>query len=271
MAAAKNDDWKIKDTSYYQIAGWMVNPKGMNLSGLELQLYAIIYGFSQAEGTAYTGSLVYLSQFTNSSISGVKKALGILVEKGFLLKEEQGYNKFSYRAVVVTEEQKEDESLSSSYESLSSSYGSLSDSRTNNNINNISINGWIDKKEPVHNKGYQRVKDDIASQIELDCLRERFKDPGGKAMLDEIYEIMIEVIRSRKSSFSINGDDVAGYDVKKRFRKLDYDSICYAIDILRHNNSRVKNIKSYLITTLYNAPATVANYYTNQANADYGA
>ena len=64
---------KIKPNSYYSIQYWMINELG--LKGLELSIYAIIYGFSRDHCGAFTGSRSYLADFTNSTKAGVDKAL----------------------------------------------------------------------------------------------------------------------------------------------------------------------------------------------------
>ena len=74
----------VKDGSYILIQSWMI--KDLELKGNELLIYAIIYGFSQADGTAFTGSLQYLADWTNSTKQGVIKNLKSLMEKGFVKK-----------------------------------------------------------------------------------------------------------------------------------------------------------------------------------------
>ena len=64
---------KIKPNSYYSIQYWMINELG--LKGLELSIYAIIYGFSRDHCGAFTGSRSNLADFTNSTKAGVDKAL----------------------------------------------------------------------------------------------------------------------------------------------------------------------------------------------------
>lgn len=42
-------------------------------------------------------------------------------------------------------------------------------------------------------------------------------------------------------------------------------------DCLKNNTTQIKNIKQYLLTTLYNAPVTMENHYAAQVNHDlYG-
>lgn len=76
----------IKDENFYQVSGWMLNR--LNLKGYELQVFAIIYGFTQDGKTKFSGSLSYLRDWLGVSEPTVIKTLKGLVEKGLLLKEE---------------------------------------------------------------------------------------------------------------------------------------------------------------------------------------
>ena len=77
---------KVKEGNYVVIQSFMVTE--LNLKGNELIVYAIIYGFSQAENQAFTGSLQYLADWTNSTKQGVLKNLKSLVSKGLIQKKE---------------------------------------------------------------------------------------------------------------------------------------------------------------------------------------
>ena len=76
--------------NYITIQGWMISDFG--LKGNSLLIYAIIYGFSQAENCKFTGSLNYLATWTNSTKQGVIKSLKTLQEKGLINKEESFSN-----------------------------------------------------------------------------------------------------------------------------------------------------------------------------------
>lgn len=72
----------VKDGNYLVIQSFMI--KELGLKGNELLIYAIIYGFSQAEGTTFNGSLQYLADWTNSSRQTVISILKTLKEKGLI-------------------------------------------------------------------------------------------------------------------------------------------------------------------------------------------
>lgn len=78
---------RITDLNYYQVSGWMIN--SLDLKGVDLKLYAIIYGFSQDDKSCFDGSLAYLQDFTNTSKSTVMRALQRLVDRGLLRKTER--------------------------------------------------------------------------------------------------------------------------------------------------------------------------------------
>ena len=92
---------KVKDGNYIVIQAFMV--KDLKLKGNELLIYAAIYGFSQTENQAFTGSLQYLADWTNSTKQGVIKNLKSLVAKGYITKDEQFINGVKFCEYRTTE------------------------------------------------------------------------------------------------------------------------------------------------------------------------
>ena len=91
----------MKNTNYYTVHGWMINELG--LSGNDLLIYAIIYGFSQDGSTEFSGSLNYLVTFINSTKPTVINCLKKLCERGLLVKTDRIINNQNfptYNAVV---------------------------------------------------------------------------------------------------------------------------------------------------------------------------
>ena len=85
---------RINDENYYQVSGWMINRLG--LKGTELQVFAIIYGFSQDGESWFTGSLGYLEDWTGATKPTVIKALKELVGKEFIIKESTELNNMTF-------------------------------------------------------------------------------------------------------------------------------------------------------------------------------
>lgn len=100
----------------------------------------------------------------------------------------------------------------------------------------------------------------ILENIGYDALAENPKtDPG---QLDEIVELILDTVCSARKTIRIAGDDFPAEVVKSRFLKLDGSHVQYVMDCMRENTTYVRNIKKYLLTALYNAPATIGNYYS---------
>lgn len=92
-----------------------------------------------------------------------------------------------------------------------------------------------------------------------------------KESVDEIVELMLEVIASRKRSFRISGEDVDANIVKGRFMKITFSHIQYVFECLDKNTKKINNIKQYLLAVLFNAPATINHYYQAEVQHDiYG-
>ena len=101
-----------------------------------------------------------------------------------------------------------------------------------------------------------------------DFVREHPWDAG---QLDEMVELMVEAACSRRESIRVAGNYFPQAVVKSRLLKLDDGHIRFVFDCLNHNTTQVRNIKQYLLTTLYNAPVTIGNHYAAQVNHDlYG-
>ena len=114
---------------------------------------------------------------------------------------------------------------------------------------------------------YEEVKELVYENIEY----EHFKQHGGIGMrerLDEIADIIIETLCSTKDTINIAGDDYPAQLVKGKMLKISSSHIEYVFDCLNKNTTYVRNIKRYLLATLFNAPSTIDSYYAALVNHD---
>ncbi|MBS7370565.1 MAG: helix-turn-helix domain-containing protein, partial [Oscillospiraceae bacterium] len=100
----------------------------------------------------------------------------------------------------------------------------------------------------------------------------RYKDKyarkiGDSQQVDELVTIMTDVVCSSAPTIRVNGEDVPHEVIKSRFLKLTDEGIDYVLHALERSG-RIRNMRSYLITALYNAKSTVSNYYANMAYND---
>ena len=83
-----------------------------------------------------------------------------------------------------------------------------------------------------------------------------------------ILDLLVDVCCSKRSVIRIAGDDKPLAVVKSRFMKLNAEHIRYVLKCLSENTTRVRNIRQYLLTALYNAPATIRPFYQAWVNND---
>ena len=109
----------------------------------------------------------------------------------------------------------------------------------------------------------------ILENIEYDILVQN--ERMDRDRLNELVELMVDTVCSRRETIRIAGDDYPAEVVKSRFLKLNSSHIEYVLDRMRENTTYVRNIKKYLLAALYNAPATIDSYYASLVNHDlYG-
>ena len=92
-----------------------------------------------------------------------------------------------------------------------------------------------------------------------------------KDEVDGIVSIMTGAVCTTKPFLVIGGDEVPAQLVKEELLKVTFEHVQYVFECLGRNGSQVRNIKQYLLTSLYNAPATIGHYYGAQVRYDMGA
>ncbi len=118
--------------------------------------------------------------------------------------------------------------------------------------------GWMDR----HDSRKEEIKENI--EYETLCRQYSFED------VDEVVELMADVLCTTRPTVRIGGEDIPAPQAQERFRRLDYGHLEYVFDCLRRNTTQVRNIRAYLLTALYNAPATISNYYQAAIQHDFG-
>lgn len=106
-----------------------------------------------------------------------------------------------------------------------------------------------------------KIENRIKEQIEYDILAERYNPDA----LNEIVLLMSDVFSGCSETVHIGGSDYPREVVCSRFFKLSCEHISYVLDRMEKNTSDVRNIRAYLLTLLYNAPATMDHYYQSAA------
>jgi len=133
--------------------------------------------------------------------------------------------------------------------------------------------------QPPEAKGRKRMRCGRMSKDEMDAYREMIREnidydnlvrerPYDAGQLDEMVELMVEAVCSKKEMIRVAGNNFPQAVVKSRLLKLDSEHIRFVFDCLKENTTQVRNMKQYLLTVLYNALATIENHYAAQVNHD---
>lgn len=80
----EQENQKLPNDSYMCIQAFMIND--LHLKGVEKEVYALIYGFSQDGQSEFSGSLSYIQKWVTASKPTVIKAIDYLVTKGLIIK-----------------------------------------------------------------------------------------------------------------------------------------------------------------------------------------
>ena len=115
------------------------------------------------------------------------------------------------------------------------------------------------RKEP--NDAYRVYEEIIKDNICYDILKQDM--PYDHDRIDEIIDLILETVCTKRRTIRIAGDDYPAELVKSKFMKLDSEHIRFVLDCMRENTTKIRNIKQYLRAALFNAPSTIGNYYTS--------
>ena len=97
------------------------------------------------------------------------------------------------------------------------------------------------------------MKEEIEEQIEYDVLAQR--DFGG--VLDEIVSLITDTYSSNERYVRIGKREIPITTVRKRLLMLTAEHIEYVINSLERNTTEIKNMRAYMLTTIYNSIDTL--------------
>lgn len=129
----------------------------------------------------------------------------------------------------------------------------------NTELSNTEISYHINPKDDVKRwiEERQSYESLIKQNIEYDFLVLKYE----KVWLDEIVSLMVDVVCSKEQYIRINKQEYPQEIVKSRFLKLKREHIEYINLALQNNTSDVRNIRAFLITTIYRSAETQDNWY----------
>lgn len=125
------------------------------------------------------------------------------------------------------------------------------------------------KRKEAEYRDIERYRYLIMENIEYEILLEN--NPYDREMLEEILELLVDTVCATKKYIRVAGSDYPAEVVRSRLLKLNAHHIEFVISCFKENTTKVRNVKQYLLTSLYNAPVTIDSYYTALVHHDlYG-
>ena len=121
-----------------------------------------------------------------------------------------------------------------------------------------------DESEKMKNR--ELLEEYFSHSIEIDLLLRLY--PDDEDTLYQIVNLLVDTCATNRKLLHIAGDDKPAEVVRSRFMKLNADHIRFVLKCLAENSSPIRNMKQYLLASLYNAPTTMQLSYQNQTNHD---
>ena len=123
------------------------------------------------------------------------------------------------------------------------------------------------------NEEYQQYYQYFYEQLGIEYLQQDY--PYDVDRLENILELVVDTVCSKRQIIRIGGDDRPIEVVKSRFMKLNSEHIRYVMDCFKENTTKIRNIRQYMLASLYNAPTTIESYFDalvrhDMAQPDWG-
>ena len=110
------------------------------------------------------------------------------------------------------------------------------------------------------------IKKNIDYENHMRCAQRQDRE-----LFDELFELICETVCVKRKTVKVNGEPYPYELVKSKFLKLNSSHLEYVISRMRDTATKITNIRSYMVTALYNAPNTINHYYQQEAQYDmYG-
>ena len=119
-------------------------------------------------------------------------------------------------------------------------------------------NDWMSEREQLEEYFSQALEVDLLLRL---C-------PDDEDTIYQIVDLLVDTCATKRKMLHVAGDDKPAEVVRSRFMKLNADHIRFVLKCLAENSSPIRNMKQYLLASLYNAPTTMQLFYQNQTNHD---
>ena len=135
-------------------------------------------------------------------------------------------------------------------------------SKTERNNTNPILSDELEKM-----KNRKLLEEYFSRSLEVELLLRLY--PDDEDTIYQIVDLLVDTCATNRKLLHIAGDDKPAEVVRSRLMKLNADHIRFVLKCLAENSSPIRNMKQYLLASLYNAPTTMQLTYQNQMNHDF--
>ncbi|MDE5649069.1 MAG: hypothetical protein K2I33_04105, partial [Oscillospiraceae bacterium] len=121
-----------------------------------------------------------------------------------------------------------------------------------------------DEMDTIDRIDRKEIKAELKKQLNYEKL---ISENGlDKKQINSIINILADTISSSSRRIRIAGENKPLEEVIQRFSQLTDKHIAYVVECLNKNADKPRNIRAYLLTSLFNAPSTIDCYYARDAD-----
>lgn len=216
-----------------------------------------------------------LAMLNTDGIDGIRTAMKELEDEGYVVRvqsrDERGrMSRNKYTVYALPQKEKPSPDLPSSENPTTVKPPPdepMTEKPTQINTNQVipkKRNDSLSKYQSINPDGMdamderERYEEIIRENLEVDILSQDSRYDIDR--MNEIIEVMLDAICSTSPTLRVNNADMPKEVIKSRLLKLNSSHIDYVFDAMRKSPSDIRNIRAYMLTALYNAPATIDNY-----------
>ena len=90
-----------------------------------------------------------------------------------------------------------------------------------------------------------------------------FVNSSDKELVDNIIDIMVDVFINDYKSIKINNGEVQSEYLKSILLKVNMNHILYTVNTINNYQGKINNMRSFILSVLYNSVLTLDSYYQN--------
>ena len=94
------------------------------------------------------------------------------------------------------------------------------------------------------------------------------ENPFRQPEVAELLAVIVETLCADCQVIRAGRKDYPAELVKQRLSELTIDHIRYVMECMAGNTTKIRNMKQYMLTALFNAPVTIDTHYAAMVNHD---